>query len=62
MTICILGIVRYIFKDVAVLTSGTHAYSVMFGDMIPGDPDLEHSLTPILKLIDFGSMRMVTRV
>ncbi|KAI3325952.1 hypothetical protein HD806DRAFT_552340 [Xylariaceae sp. AK1471] len=37
-----------------------HDGNIMFGEMVLGDPDMEHSITPILKLIDFGSMRMVT--
>lgn len=31
----------------------------MFGEMAPPDEDTEHSVVPILKLIDFGSMTML---
>ncbi|RWA06549.1 hypothetical protein EKO27_g8553 [Xylaria grammica] len=36
-----------------------HEGNVMLGTMIPNDPDFEHSLTPILCLIDLGSMDKV---
>ncbi|KAI0185750.1 hypothetical protein EV127DRAFT_440930 [Xylaria flabelliformis] len=36
-----------------------HDENIMFGDFIPDDPDTEHRITPILKLIDLGSMQMV---
>ncbi|RYC65789.1 hypothetical protein CHU98_g449 [Xylaria longipes] len=36
-----------------------HDQNVMFGNFIPNDPDTEHRITPILKLIDLGGMRVV---
>ncbi|KAF2972956.1 hypothetical protein GQX73_g620 [Xylaria multiplex] len=36
-----------------------HHGNLMFGDFIPEDPNGEHTLTPILKLIDFGIARQV---
>ncbi|KAI1429219.1 hypothetical protein F5Y12DRAFT_782184 [Xylaria sp. FL1777] len=36
-----------------------HEGNVMIGDLIPDDPDLEHRLTPMLKLIDLGGMEKV---
>ncbi|KAI0474454.1 hypothetical protein F4859DRAFT_522079 [Xylaria cf. heliscus] len=36
-----------------------HNENIMFGKFIPNDPDLEHTMTPIVKLIDLGSMQMV---
>jgi len=36
-----------------------HELLVMFGEMAPPDEDTEHSVVPILKLIDFGSMTML---
>ncbi|KAI0455932.1 hypothetical protein F5B21DRAFT_523154 [Xylaria acuta] len=36
-----------------------HDQNIMFGNFIPDDPDMEHTITPILKLIDLGGMRMV---
>ncbi|KAI0438127.1 hypothetical protein F4803DRAFT_570026 [Xylaria telfairii] len=36
-----------------------HDQNIMFGNFIPNDPDMEHEITPILKLIDLGGMRMV---
>ncbi|TRX97166.1 hypothetical protein FHL15_001960 [Xylaria flabelliformis] len=36
-----------------------HDQNIMFGNFIPDDPDTEHRITPILKLIDLGGMRMV---
>ncbi|KAI8634666.1 hypothetical protein F5Y19DRAFT_469727 [Xylariaceae sp. FL1651] len=34
-----------------------HHENLMFGEMLVNDPDTEHALTPILKMIDFGSMQ-----
>ncbi|KAH8156800.1 hypothetical protein CIB48_g11445 [Xylaria polymorpha] len=38
-----------------------HDQNIMFGDFIPNDPDMEHEITPIMKLIDLGCMRMVKK-
>ncbi|KAI1434335.1 hypothetical protein GGR50DRAFT_695273 [Xylaria sp. CBS 124048] len=37
--------------------SDIHSGNVMLGGFMPDDPDKEHWLTPILKLIDFGEMK-----
>ncbi|KAI0390127.1 hypothetical protein F5Y17DRAFT_446080 [Xylariaceae sp. FL0594] len=37
-----------------------HNENVMFGDAVPPDEDEEHSLVPIMKLIDFGTAREFT--
>ncbi|TGJ79590.1 hypothetical protein E0Z10_g9168 [Xylaria hypoxylon] len=42
-----------------IIHGDMHHSNLMFGDFIPEDPGLEHTLTPILKLIDLGSVRKV---
>ncbi|KAI0535410.1 hypothetical protein GGR58DRAFT_515387 [Xylaria digitata] len=42
-----------------IIHGDMHHGNLMFGDFIPEDPNGEHTLTPILKLIDFGTVRDV---
>ncbi|KAI0201990.1 hypothetical protein F4808DRAFT_423139 [Astrocystis sublimbata] len=36
-----------------------HSENLMFGAFIPNDPDEEHAITPIMVLIDLGSMQKI---